>query len=203
MRGTVNSERSYSMATRSVAVEETKNRILGATLALASEKLTVEIVLADVAARAGVTVQTILRHFGSRDGLFDAAVAYGGREVVEEREAPIGDAPEAIRVIMDHYELRGDWVIALLGQEASDARIRGITEPGKQLHRDWVERVFAPQLAAYPAPDRAGVADLLAVATDVYTWKLLRRDRGLSRSDTESRMKCLVDAIVASRRERN
>ena len=199
----MNSERSYSMATRSVAVEETKNRILGATLALATEKLTVEIVLADVAARSGVTVQTILRHFGSRDALFDAAVTYGGREVVEEREAPIGDVAEAIRVIMDHYELRGDWVIALLGQEASDARIRGITEPGKQLHRDWVERVFAPQLAAHPVSGRPAVADLLAVATDAYTWKLLRRDRGLSRTDTEQRMRYLVDAILASPRERN
>jgi hypothetical protein len=36
------------------------------------------------------------------------------------------------------------------------------------------------------------------VATDVYTWKLLRIDRGHSRAVTERRMHELVDAVLAS-----
>jgi AcrR family transcriptional regulator len=199
----MNSERAYSMTNRSIAVARTQGRILQATLELATEKLTVEIVLADVAERAGVTVQTILRHFGSRDGLFDAAVEFAGAEVVAERAAPVGDVAGAVRVIVDHYEARGDWVIALLGQEASDERIRGITGPGKQLHRDWVETVFEPQLSDRAETGRPVIADLLVVATDVYTWKLLRRDRGLSRDQTEHRMRHLVDAILASPTEGN
>lgn len=189
------------MTKRSIAVAKTQGRILQAVLELATEKLTVEIVLADVAQRSGVTVQTILRHFGSRDGLFDAAVEFGGAEVIAERAAPVGDVAEAVRVIIDHYETRGDWVIALLGQEGSDKRIRGITMPGKQLHRDWVESVFGPELADHAGPEDRVVTDLLVVATDVYTWKLLRRDRGLSRELTEQRMRHLVDAILASPRE--
>jgi AcrR family transcriptional regulator len=196
----MNSERNYSMTNRSISVAKTRARILRAVLELATEKLTVEIVLADVARRSGVTVQTILRHFGNRDGLFDAAVEFGSAEVVAERATPVGDDPEAVRVIIDHYETRGDWVIALLGQEGSDERIRGITMPGKQLHRDWVETVFGPQLAKQANPEHS-VTDLLVVATDVYTWKLLRRDRGLSRELTEQRMQQLVDAILASPRE--
>jgi len=197
----MNSERNYSMTKRSISVAKTRARILRAVLELATEKLTVEIVLADVAHRSGVTVQTILRHFGSRDGLFDAAVQFGSAEVVAERATPVGDDPEAVRVIIDHYETRGDWVIALLGQEGSDERIRGITMPGKQLHRDWVETVFGPQLAKRASPEHPAITDLLVVATDVYTWKLLRRDRGLSRELTEQRMQQLVDAILASPRE--
>ena len=197
----MNSERSYSMTKRSITVAKTQGRILQAVLELATEKLTVEIVLADVAQRSGVTVQTILRHFGSRDGLFDAAVEFGSAEVVAERATPVGDVTEAVRVIIDHYETRGDWVIALLGQEGSDERIRGITMPGKQLHRDWVESVFGPELADHAGPKDRVVTDLLVVATDVYTWKLLRRDRGLSRELTEQRMRHLVDAILASPRE--
>ena len=53
------------MTKRSIAVAKTQGRILQAVLELATEKLTVEIVLADVAQRSGVTVQTILRHFGA------------------------------------------------------------------------------------------------------------------------------------------
>jgi len=199
----VGSERAYSMTNRSVAAAQTKEAILRATVELATEKLTVEIVLADVAARSRVTVQTILRHFGSRDRLFDAAVAFASAEVVTERAAPVGDVAEAARVIIDHYETRGDWVIALLGQEASNERIRGITVPGKQVHREWVETVFGPQLANLKETERTAVADLLSVATDVYTWKLLRRDRDLSRDQTERRMRLLVDAILASPAKEN
>ncbi len=189
--------RAYSMETRSAAARETRERILSATVELASEKLTVEIVLADVAERSGVSVQTILRHFGSRASLFDAAVAFANREVAAEREAPVGDLGEAVRVIMDHYEQRGDWSISLLAQEATDERIRGITDGGKRLHRDWVETVFAPQLDRMTEERRVAVADLLAVATDAYTWKILRRDRALSRDETEQRMRLLVDAVLA------
>jgi AcrR family transcriptional regulator len=199
----MNIERAYSMTNRSMAVAQTKDRILRAAVELATEKLTVEIVLADVASRAGVTVQTILRHFGSRDGLFDAAVEFAGAEVVAERAAQVGDVVEAARVIVDHYEARGDWVIALLGQESSNERIRGITVPGKQLHRDWVARVFRPQLSDQTEEGRALIADLLVVATDVYTWKLLRRDHGLSRDLTEQRMRYMIDVILASSGEGN
>jgi AcrR family transcriptional regulator len=190
-------ERSYSMAKRSATAAATREKILRSTLQLATEKLTVEIVLADVAKRAGVTVQTILRHFGTRDGLFDAAVNYGGSEIIAERATPVGDVAHALEVIVDHYEARGDWVIALLGQEASDERIRGITVPGKQLHREWVETVFEPQLAGRSGASRELTIDLLVVATDVYCWKILRRDRGFNRDETERAMRLLVEAVLA------
>lgn len=198
----MNSDRGYSMTNRSLAASRTRDDILRATVELATEKFTAEIVLAEVARRAGVTVQTVLRHFGSRDKLFTAAVEFGGREVVAEREAPVGNVAEALRVIVDHYEHRGDWVIALLGQEPFDARIREITSTGKRTHSEWVSRVFAPQLAERTGRSRSVAADLVSVATDVYTWKLLRRDRDLSRTETEQRMRDLVDAILASPGER-
>ena len=191
-------ERGYSMTNRAASAAATRDRILRATLELATEKLTVEIVLADVAQRAGVTVQTVLRHFGTRAALFDAVVAFGTSEILEERAAPVGDIPTAIEVIVDHYETRGDWVIALLGQEAWDPRIAGITTTGKRVHLEWVRTVFAPQLDARPSAERALTVDLLVVATDVYCWKLLRRDRGLSRATTGRAMRVLVAAILAA-----
>jgi len=41
------------------------------------------------------------------------------------------------------------------------------------------------------------LADLLVVGTDLYTWVLLRRDRGLTRAQTEQRMIMLVEAVLA------
>lgn len=192
----MNTTRAYTMTARARSVEETRTRILDATVALHSERLAADIALDDVAGRAGVSVQTVLRHFGSRAGLVDAAFEHGSRQVQEERRAPVGDVGGAVRVLVDHYEARGDGVLVLLGQEQHAEQVRRITDHGRQAHRTWVEEVFAPYLAERPDSDE--LTDLLVVATDVYTWKLLRRDRGLSRDHTESRMRRLVGVLLST-----
>src|SRR6478672_2871003 len=131
--------RSYSMINRAASAERTRDSILRATLELLGEKSSLEIVLADVADRSGVTVKTILRHFSSRDRLFDAVSDFAEKAIVEQRLAPIGDLDAAISTIVDHYEHRGDWVIGLLSQEQSDERIAGAVARGRDVHRAWVE----------------------------------------------------------------
>jgi hypothetical protein len=113
-----------------------------------------------------------------------------------ERTAPAGDPPRAIRALYDQYERRGDANIRLLGKEDTDPHVKRLMERGRAVHREWVEQVFAPALDACPAAERDGLLDLLIVATDVYTWKLLRRDRGLSRRRAESRARQLVERIL-------
>ncbi|BCB90060.1 hypothetical protein Psuf_073730 [Phytohabitans suffuscus] len=185
------------MGARGEAKAATRERILRSVLDLSEEKMTIEITLDEVASRAGTSVQTVLRHFGTREGLLDAAVARASAEVAEERRAPAGDPGAALRAIVAHYERRGDFVLRMLSQE-HDPRIAAVVGPGKLLHRAWVEEVFAPQLAARSGADRDALADLLVVATDVYAWKLLRRDRGLDPDTTRARMLALVSAILAA-----
>ncbi|MBX3098916.1 MAG: TetR/AcrR family transcriptional regulator [Salinibacterium sp.] len=192
--------RTYSMTLRGAGAHDTRRSILSAAFALVGEKATVEIILAEVAARAGVTVKTILRHFGSREGLFDAVTEFAIAEVAEEREAPVGDIPRAIQVIVDHYEKRGDWVIRMLAQELSDDRIHAVVEYGRTVHQTWVTTTFAPQLARVPASDRDAAVDGLIVALDVYAWKLLRRDRGLDRDQCEQRMRMLVEGALGEKK---
>jgi AcrR family transcriptional regulator len=191
----MNVRRGYTMTARAQAVEATRTGILDALVELAMERLFTEIGLDDVAARAGVSVQTVLRHFGSRDALLDAGMRHAKESVVEERRAPRGDVSRAVSVIVDHYEQRGRAVLLMLAQEGSDPRVARITADGRSLHRAWVEDVFAPLLPT-DEPERAGGVDLLVVATDVYTWKLLRLDRGLSRAQTRQRMHRLVGAVL-------
>ena len=188
--------RSYTMTARAQAVEATRTSILDALVELAMTRLFTEIALDDVAARAGVSVQTVLRHFGSRDGLVDAAMSHALSSVADERQAPHGDVAAALRVIVDHYEERGRASLMMLAQEHSDPRLARITEDGRLLHRRWVEEVFAPLLPpAQAAHDEA--VDLLVVATDVYAWKLLRLDRALPRKQAQKRMERLVRAVLA------
>lgn len=189
--------RTYTMTTRAEAVEATRHGILQAAWDLQSKKLWASISLDDIAERAGVSVQTVLRQFGNRTQVFEAAMVHGAAVVTEERRATPGDIADAVRVIVDHYELRGDGVILMLAQERDQEAIATITDHGRGLHRDWVREVFAPQLDKSPATEREALVDLLVVATDVYTWKLLRRDRGHSRGVTEKRIRHLLDAILS------
>ena len=188
------STRAYRMTARADQTADTRRRIADAVIRLAQERLTIEITLEDIARTAGTSVQTVLRHYGSRDALFDAVIALTAAEVERERRAPAGDLDSALRVLLDHYEARGDFMVRMVGQEASDARIRSFTGPGKALHRRWVGDVFAPWLSA--SADADALTDLLVVATDLHTWKLLRRDRGLDRATTQERMRTLIDALL-------
>jgi AcrR family transcriptional regulator len=167
-----------------------------AVLAMATEKPLSALVLPDVAERAGVSVQTVLRQFGTREGLLDAAGELASERVRAERQVIPGDVAAAIINLFDHYELRGDGVLLLLAQESWEPRAADIASQGRRMHREWVEQAFAPVLAGAPAPSREEIIDLLVVACDVYTWKLLRRDQKLDRRQAETRVNRLVSAIL-------
>lgn len=193
----MNIRRSYDMTGRAEAAAATRQRILQSTLDLALEKIAMEITLDDIATRAGVTVKTVLRHFGSRDGLFAELEEFATAQIRRERAAPAGDVVAAVHATFDHYERLGDAVLRLLGQELFDDKLRESMDGGRRLHREQIAQVFAPQLAAHPAADRDALLDLLVVATDVYTWKLLRRDRGLDRPTAEERVRQLIAGLLA------
>ncbi len=179
-------KRPYRMRARAEAAAETGRRILEATIELHSERFFDQVSLEDIAERAGVTVRTVIRRFGSKERLIEAAAEEGKRGVTHQRyQAPIGDIEGAINNLMDHYEEWGDTALRLLAQEERVPAFRSITEAGRAFHYEWVERTFAPLLAKRTEEERRRLlAELIAVC-DVYFWKLLRRDLGLSREQTE------------------
>jgi AcrR family transcriptional regulator len=189
------STRSYTMRARAASTAQTREQILNAVVALSEERLSVEIVLADVAARAGVSVQTVLRHFSSKDELFEQAQARQVARVRADRATPVGDLEAAVETIVGFYDRLGAWSVRLQAQEHTDDLTRRTVVAGRRIHRDWVAEVFAPQLAG--CDDREELIDLLVVATDVLTWKILHRDIGLDRASTRQRMLRLVTALVA------
>jgi AcrR family transcriptional regulator len=189
--------RGYMMRARAESTTKTRERILDAVIALSEERLSVEIVLADVAERARVSVQTVLRHFGSRQGLFERALARQTARVRAERATPVGDAASAVNTIVAFYDRLGEWTLRLQAQEHGDNLSRQTVELGRRVHREWVDQVFAPQLTG--RRDRQELVDLLVIATDVLTWKILRRDGGKDRSTTCKRMLRLVRAVLPAK----
>ena len=184
------------MGARAVQVTATRERILVSALELFGTRLYDEVSLDEVAAAADTTVQTVIRHFGSKESLFAAMVDWSSERMVAPREeARPGDIAGAVRGLVDHYEQWGDAVFLILSQEERVPAIRPHTDEGRAYHRAWVERLLGGALASLRGNARERrLAQLIAI-TDLYTWKLLRRDLGLSRRQAETAIRELVEAL--------
>src|SRR4051794_38313893 len=189
-------KRPYRMRARAEQVAATRERILATAMQLFGTRLYDEVSLDDVAAGAETTVQTLIRHFGSKDSLFAAMADWSSDRMVAPREeARPGDVPGAVRGLVDHYEEFGDAMFLLLSQEDRVPAIQPQMADGRVYHRDWVERLLGDVLAGLTGKARERrLAQLLAV-TDLYTWKLLRRDHGLSRPQAETAIRELIEAL--------
>jgi AcrR family transcriptional regulator len=186
------------MQARAEAAAETRVRILRAVLDLHVERFHDQITLEDIGVRAGVTVQTVLRHFGSRDRLVAAAAEQAMTEVLAQRSAaPVGDVDGAVENLLDHYEVWGRSALRLLAQEERVPQLRVLADAGRAAHYEWVERTFGPFLAE--TPDSLLRSKLITL-TDVFTWKLLRLDLGLDRTETASALASMIRAVVGDGR---
>lgn len=183
------------MRARAASAEATRRRVLDTVVSLLKNRFRSEIRLEDIATGARVTIQTIINVFGGRSALLDQALDELLRDLKEQRLRPIpGDIEGAIAALVEHYEQFGDLVIRNLAENAD----RELIEAGKVGHRQWVQRQFAPQGAKLDAKERRLFIDQLICACDVYTWKLLRRDMGRSRAETECAILATVNAIVSA-----
>jgi AcrR family transcriptional regulator len=188
--------RKYEMRARQQAKDSTRDAIIKAAVDAFMAERSFAITLPTIAERAEVTVKTVLRHFGTREAVIDAAWAQAYDEVMAERTPPPGDIDGALKVLIAHYERRGNLGLAMLADE-NDPRAVRMNNAGRLAHREWVEEVFTDRLPRQAAV-RTRLVDVLVVATDVYAWKLLRLDRGLSADDVHDRMLLMTEALLAT-----
>src|SRR6478735_9079749 len=138
--------RPYRMTSRAEAANATAERIIDAVTELFWERPTDQVVLRDVAERAGVTVQTVLRRFGGKEALLAAAADRAMSRTRAERAVSPADVETAIEVLLDHYEQTGPKVLRLLAEEQSSPTLAEYVARGRALHRDWCRTAFADAL---------------------------------------------------------
>lgn len=186
------------MTARADAAAETHRGILEAAIRQLGARYWDEVSLGDVAAEAGVTVQTVLRRFRSKEGLAAAATALAEEQVRARRwgTAP-GDLDAAIEGLAGHYEEWGERSLRFLAQEARVPALARVTAVGRALHHEWVDHVFAPWLCRRRGAARARLRARLVAVTDVYVWKVCRLDLGLDAKASARTLRELVAAVVA------
>lgn len=187
------SSRTYTQSARAASTESTRRAVVAAAQSLIVEDENFDPSLEQIAEHADVSVRTVLRHFGSKEGVVEAAIADAAARINAERAAVPGDSATAIRRLVNHYEGSGDQTMRMLAEAERSDVIRQITDSGKDFHRAWAEATFAPWLEGLPRAARAERVARIASLTDVYMWHLLRRRYGLSRKQTETAIRELVE----------
>lgn len=180
IKSTEKPERVYRQTARAVAAADTARRIVESFLKRLQTGWFEDITLDAVASDAGVTVQTILRRFGSKAGLLEAAHIHLGETIDVRRSVYPGDIGRTVEVLSEDYEAVGDLVLHLLAQEERHSDLKPVLDRGRRGHREWLGKVFVDQLRELPPARKTATLDALVVATDIHIWKVVRREMGRS-----------------------
>src|SRR5947209_9231905 len=112
-------KRRYRMVARAEALAASRERMLSASWDRFCERPYEQVRLADIAADAGVTVQTLHSRFGTKEDLFVAAWRWFARPQGARRDrVAVGDFRAGIQALFDDYEQDGDAVLRLMAPEA-------------------------------------------------------------------------------------
>jgi len=190
-------KRPYRMKARAKAAEATRKKILNVVETAFAELFYDEITLSEVAKRAGVSVQTVIRHFESKENLFVVSYLQTAEKMGADRgPLPVGEPKKIIDDLADHYERFGDRILWMLAQEEREPILKHLADAGRIYHLQWCRQAFAPALDGLRGKTYERRLAQFVTASDIYVWKLLRRDRGLSKPQAKLAMLELIEPLM-------
>lgn len=194
--GAAGSKRAYRMRSRADAAAATGGRIREAATALFWELPYDEVSLDAVAARAGVSLPTVLRKFGSKDALFVECARVASAREAESRAVAPGDVRGAVHVLASRYEqIQPVWK-RLLELEGRFPAVAQVVAGARQGHLAWLATVFDPFLPRRGGKRRARRLAALFAATEIYVWWTWRAHLGLDAREAEQTMLETLRALI-------
>jgi AcrR family transcriptional regulator len=195
-------KRPYKQVARAQAQQHTREALQDAAFEEFTRSNWEKVSLQALAARAGVTKQTLLRHFGSKDGLLMQALANGAAEMLKQRwSAPPGDVEAAVDNVLDHYEAWGERSLRVgAWLESGPSALAEISRIARKVHYDGIEYAFGPQLERLRGQARARCRAALIALCDVHTWWLLSHDLGFERAEVLATLTNAIERLLAEER---
>ena len=189
--------RAYDRTLRAQKASENEARILVEAERLFATQPFDRVTLGEVAKAAGVTIPTLQRRFGNKEGLFAACGAVVAARTEGQRGAPpVGNVSACIHELIEHYEREGAMIWHLLRQESDVPLLQVLLAGGRARHREWVEVVFAEAVGRGDRRKRRARVDAIVAVTDLFVWKLLRIDLGRSRNEVEALLSTMAEAVA-------
>lgn len=173
------------MQKRRTKEEETRQRIINATLALHAECGVLGTKPADIAARANVALTTYYKHFPSLGDLVRACTSRG-RELIPPPDPTMISAlpPDSavrlatmVQILFQFYEAREPWLYTGRTEERSVPELRPVMEGLRTVRDAFVHAALAPAETSQ---------EVMAIATalvDFWAWRTLRQDVPLTQEE--------------------
>jgi AcrR family transcriptional regulator len=194
-------QRPYKQVARAQAQEQTREALIDAATEEFFEGQWMKASLESLSARAGVTKQTLLRHFGSKDGLLMQALMRGAEQAREQRwSTPTNDVPGAVDNVLDHYEAWGERSMRMGAWQSGPTMLALISQGARQFHYDWIELAFGQWLDGLDEQARTRRRAALIAICDVQTWWILSHDLGLPRPEVHAILTDLITRLIAEPR---
>ena len=192
--------RKYSMERRNAAIDETRQRIVDATVELHNEKGVVATSMQDIAARAGVALGTVYRHFPSLDELIPAC---GGRNLEllpppsHDVFSDIEDGPARLHALFEplyeHYEAAQRPYFVGSAEAEHVPVLRQFMQEGAAYIRSLVIEAVRPM-----SPTELGLG-LAFVMADFRTWHAFHDAGFTSRTAAETATQIVVAQLERER----
>jgi AcrR family transcriptional regulator len=143
-----------------------------------------------------VTKQTLLRHFGSKEGLLEQTLRRATKDVEAQRfRAPTDDIPGAVDNLLDHYEEIGGRAMRSTNLDAGGP-LAELARMARQFHYDWIDHAFGRWLQDVPAGERGRVRAALIAVCDVQSWWILAHDLGLPRTEVRATLILTIQRLL-------
>lgn len=188
--------RPYRMRKRAEQADDTRRRIVEATVDLHGRVGPAATTVAAIADQAGVTRPTVYRHFPDDEALFAACSAHwlaGQRPPDPDRWATIAAAEERLRAgLADLYRFyrQGDAMLTGVHRDRPflPASIQRSLDDEARHHRDVLLEAFVASGAR-----RRRVRGLIGHAVSFWTWQSLCAEQGLSNREA---VEAMVDLVL-------
>ncbi len=157
----------------------TRRLLLEALLAEIAEKDVEELQIADIAARAGVAVRTVYRHFPTKEALLDAFWEWwiaGQFGVPDDQAVRVDTFPDYLRRIYEAFDRTEPIMQAFIYSRAG----RELRSRTRHRRIKMIDDTLRDAVSALPAADRPRVLAVFQTLLSVTTWDTLRHFRGLS-----------------------
>jgi AcrR family transcriptional regulator len=188
--------RNYAKVVRAQAEERTRTALLDAADEAFLSGPWTRASLEGIARAAGVTKQTLLRHFGSKDRLLEQVLRRGGENVFEQRfAAPTDDIEGAVDNLLDHYETVGGRAMRSSNLE-TEGPLAELGRTAREFHYGWIEHAFVKWLSDAAPRERERLRSALIAICDVQAWWILAHDLGLPRSEVKATLILTISRLL-------
>lgn len=189
--------RTYRSALRERQQDETRELILRALGEQILSSRPGEFSLPEVAERAGVSVRTVYRHFGSREQLIEALQEYVVRRATPQPPMTIEELLAFPPTLFAVFDAHAQWVEAMVRAGPGSA-VRAAGRPGRiALFR----ALTAPVVATLPPEDALAVQALVKHLVSAETWLAMREALGADGASAGRAVSRTIRALFAEIKE--